>query len=209
MKSTADCGDGLRQDRHGARVQAGNVDTAVAHHINPVGVAQLVDRERFQKIVVDAAGDEVAIEADIVDLARGDDDRARLAHFGQRIDIVDRIAAVVVLVTDTDEHLVAVLEHLEPRPWSCVFEALIIEQGPEANAITMRVHERGAGVTRACGTGACAAADAALVWGLVPRSVEHVVVHMDGGDARVRISDDRRATLIGPTVFIANITVHA
>jgi diaminopimelate epimerase len=84
----------------------------------------------------------------------------------------------------------------------------IIEPGPETNAITMRVHERGAGITRACGTGACAAAEAALVWGLVPRSVEHVVVHMDGGDARVRISDDRRATLIGPAVFIGSITVH-
>ena len=85
----------------------------------------------------------------------------------------------------------------------------VIEQGPETNAITMRVHERGAGVTRACGTGACAAADAALTWGLVPRSVEHVIVHMDGGDARVRISDDRRATLIGPAVFIASVSVHA
>jgi len=48
-----------------------------------------------------------------------------------------------------------------------------------------------------------------LVWGLVPRSVEHVVVHMDGGDARVRISEDRRATLIGPAVFIASVSVHA
>jgi diaminopimelate epimerase len=85
----------------------------------------------------------------------------------------------------------------------------IIEPGPETNAITMRVHERGAGITRACGTGACAAAEAALVWGLVPRSVEHVVVHMDGGDARVRISEDRRATLIGPAVFIASVSVHA
>lgn len=85
----------------------------------------------------------------------------------------------------------------------------IIEPGPETNAITMRVHERGAGITRACGTGACAAADAALAWGLVPRSVEDVVVHMDGGDARVRISPDRRATLIGPAVFIGNVTVSA
>ena len=32
----------------------------------------------------------------------------------------------------------------------------IIEPGPEANAVTMRVHERGAGITAACGTGACA-----------------------------------------------------
>lgn len=83
----------------------------------------------------------------------------------------------------------------------------IIEPGPEHDAITMRVHERGAGITAACGTGACAAADAALSWGLVPRSVNEVVVHMDGGDARVRISDDRHATLIGPAVLVATVSV--
>ena len=57
------------------------------------GVAQLVDREGLEQIVVDAAGDEVAIEADIVDLARGDDDRAGLADFGERVDVVERIGA--------------------------------------------------------------------------------------------------------------------
>ena len=44
----------------------------------------------------------------------------------------------------------------------------IIEPGPDPNALTMRVHERGAGITEACGTGACAAAWAAASWGLVP-----------------------------------------
>ena len=83
----------------------------------------------------------------------------------------------------------------------------IIEQGPGINAITMRVHERGAGITRACGTGACASAAAALSWGLVPKSVDEVVVHMDGGVARVRISDDNHATLIGPATHIARCTV--
>lgn len=84
----------------------------------------------------------------------------------------------------------------------------IVEAGPGVNAITMRVHERGAGITRACGTGACAAADAARAWGLVPEGVEEVVVHMDGGVARVRVSDGRRATLIGPSTLIADLTVH-
>jgi diaminopimelate epimerase len=83
----------------------------------------------------------------------------------------------------------------------------IIEPGPGRNAITMRVHERGAGITRACGTGACAAADAAIAWGLVPKSTEEVIVHMDGGVARVRISDDHRATLIGPSAYIGMVTV--
>ena len=84
----------------------------------------------------------------------------------------------------------------------------IIEPGPGTNAITMRVHERGAGITRACGTGACAAADAALRWGVVPASVHEVVVHMDGGIARVHISPERVATLTGPATFVATSTVN-
>lgn len=83
----------------------------------------------------------------------------------------------------------------------------IIEPGPGTNAITMRVHERGAGITRACGTGACAAAEAALAWGIVPRSTDEVVVHMDGGVARVHIADDRRAVLTGPATWVGTVTV--
>lgn len=83
----------------------------------------------------------------------------------------------------------------------------IVEPGPGSNAVTMRVHERGAGITLACGTGACAAAEAALAWGIVPRSTDEVVVHMDGGVARVHISDDRRAVLTGPATWVGTITV--
>ena len=86
----------------------------------------------------------------------------------------------------------------------------IVEVGPEVNAVTMRVHERGAGVTLACGTGACAVAEAAIAWGFVADGAAEVVVHMDGGDARVRIDRESRvATLIGPAEYIATITVPA
>lgn len=86
----------------------------------------------------------------------------------------------------------------------------IIEPGPEPHAITLRVHERGSGITMACGTGACAAAEAAVAWGLVPTSIAEVVVHMDGGDAKVRVDSATRAvTLIGPAVFVASISVFA
>lgn len=85
----------------------------------------------------------------------------------------------------------------------------IIEPGPEPDAITMRVHERGAGITMACGTGACAAAEAAKAWGLVPASVNEVLVHMEGGDARVGVDPtSRRVTLTGPSVFVARVSVH-
>ena len=66
----------------------------------------------------------------------------------------------------------------------------IVEPGPSTHAITMRVHERGAGITEACGTGACAAAWAAGAWGLVDAGRrQEITVHMDGGDARVRLVD--------------------
>jgi len=85
----------------------------------------------------------------------------------------------------------------------------IVAPGPEAHAVTMRVHERGSGITLACGSGACASAVAAKAWGFVPASAPEVLVHMDGGDARVRIdATTSQATLIGPSVFIANVVFH-
>lgn len=86
----------------------------------------------------------------------------------------------------------------------------IIEPGPEVNAITMRVHERGAGITQACGTGACASAWAAVQWGLVPKSASEVIVHMDGGDVRVRVDDPKvgKVTLIGPAQFMSKHVVE-
>lgn len=86
----------------------------------------------------------------------------------------------------------------------------IIEPGPENNAITMRVHERGAGITRACGTGACASAWAAVQWGLVPAQTPEILVHMDGGDARVRVNSPvpGYVTLIGPAEYLSDATIE-
>jgi diaminopimelate epimerase len=62
--------------------------------------------------------------------------------------------------------------------------------------IRLRVWERGAGVTRACGTGACAALVAAQRRGLVDRAA---TVEMDGGDLRIewRRADDH-VLMTGP-----------
>jgi diaminopimelate epimerase len=86
----------------------------------------------------------------------------------------------------------------------------IVEPGPEPHAVTMRVHERGAGITEACGTGACASAWAAASWGLVPASAGVILVHMDGGDARVQLNHPHagRITLTGPAQYVATITVQ-
>lgn len=87
----------------------------------------------------------------------------------------------------------------------------IIEPGPEPHAITMRVHERGAGITEACGTGACAAAVAAWRWGMAALADGKLIVHMDGGSASVGfIADgDQHApasvSLTGPSTYVATI----
>jgi diaminopimelate epimerase len=85
----------------------------------------------------------------------------------------------------------------------------IIEPGPEPHAVTMRVHERGAGITEACGTGACASAWAALQWGLVPASSAEILVHMDGGSARVAVNRPVPGvvTLTGPATYVATIEI--
>ena len=74
------------------------------------------------------------------------------------------------------------------------------------SALTMRVHERGAGITEACGTGACAAAWAAASWGLVPGPVGRN--HRAHGRWRCqgtsRPARPGRVTLIGPATFVGH-----
>jgi diaminopimelate epimerase len=71
--------------------------------------------------------------------------------------------------------------------------------------VKLRVHERGAGETLACGTGACAAVVAGIRLGWLDRSVE---VHARGGDLRIEWPHDEASVLMtGPatTVFEGEI----
>jgi diaminopimelate epimerase len=70
------------------------------------------------------------------------------------------------------------------------------------DAIVLRVWERGVGITQACGTGACAAAQVAHGWGLVGDTVS---VEMPGGEAQVQLG--KHLVLIGPSAYIATIEV--
>ena len=66
--------------------------------------------------------------------------------------------------------------------------------------LRMRVHERGVGETRSCGTGTVAAVAAALH--RAGRTSAKVAVHILGGTVVVGI-DDGQATLTGPAVLVA------
>lgn len=63
--------------------------------------------------------------------------------------------------------------------------------------LILRVWERGAGATLACGTGAVAAVAAAQLRGLVDRAV---TVSLPGGDLRVERREDGHLLLSGPAV---------
>ncbi len=61
-------------------------------------------------------------------------------------------------------------------------------------AVRMRVWERGAGVTRACGTGACAAAVAGV---LNNKTAEKITVKLDGGDLQIEWPNQQHVWMTG------------
>ncbi len=61
--------------------------------------------------------------------------------------------------------------------------------------LRLHVWERGAGITRACGTGACATAVAAARRGITGRDV---MVSLPGGDLRIEWRDDDTVLMTGP-----------
>lgn len=104
---------------------------------------------------------------------------------------------VVFFVDDTDsielDRLGPLIENDQLFP-----ERVNVNVATIANrqAIRLRVWERGAGLTRACGTGACATAIAAMKRGLVDRS--SVSVTLPGGTLTIELSDRNRITMTGP-----------
>ncbi|MGH1506310.1 MAG: diaminopimelate epimerase [Acidimicrobiales bacterium] len=85
-------------------------------------------------------------------------------------------------------------------PAGCNVHVVRIE---DASTIDLRVWERGAGITEACGSGACAAAVAGHRWGLTSGRVQVV---MPGGAVEVEVTDDT-VHLTGPATFVATIDV--
>lgn len=63
----------------------------------------------------------------------------------------------------------------------------------------LSVYERGAGLTTACGSGACAAVFAAQARGLTNR--REMTVAMPAGEVQIEISPDNIATMTGPVAY--------
>lgn len=65
--------------------------------------------------------------------------------------------------------------------------------------LVQRTWERGAGVTLACGTGACAVAVAGFLTG---RSERKVAVRLPGGSLEIDVREDGRVLMTGPAVTV-------
>lgn len=114
----------------------------------------------------------------------------------------------VVFVEDTEavdiEKTGPLFEHNERFPDRVNTEFIhVIDRG----TVNMRVWERGAGETLACGTGTCASVYACILNGYTDHEV---LVHLRGGDIKVRYDEEKHTIFMtGParTVFEGEITI--
>ncbi|PFG33491.1 diaminopimelate epimerase [Sanguibacter antarcticus] len=97
-----------------------------------------------------------------------------------------------------------------PRPPQGTNVELVVPLGEETSVdgtvvgrLRMRVHERGVGETRSCGTGACAAALAVRAWA-GDGAPDVWMVEVPGGTLRVTILSDGHVELAGPAELVAH-----
>jgi diaminopimelate epimerase len=74
-----------------------------------------------------------------------------------------------------------------------------VAQMLSSDRLRLKVFERGAGLTQACGSGACVAAFAALARGLTDS--RNITVQMPAGSVDIAISADGEATMTGPVAY--------
>ena len=106
----------------------------------------------------------------------------------------------VIFVDDFDclefELLGPALEKHPFFPQKTNVEFVKIENPSE---LTMKVWERGAGPTLACGTGACASQVAAVLTG---RAERKTTIHLPGGDLQIEWGSDNLIYMTGPANYV-------
>lgn len=162
---------------------------------------------------------EVTVPGGDAAVARGGDAEVQVAGLavarpGLSVDVGNPHTVVVLAQQDdlTDADLTRAPD-VTPVPADGTNVELVVPLGEEVREdgvavghVRMRVHERGVGETRSCGTGAVAAAAAVRAWGgaQAPRVWR---VEVPGGTVRVTLHADGTAELAGPAVLVADADV--
>jgi len=156
-------------------------------------------------------GDEAAAQGlDAEVLVAGID----VARPGLSVDVGN--AHVVLALHDEDELTAADLTRapeVTPVPVNGTNVEIVVplgedraEDGSLRGRLRMRVHERGVGETRSCGTGACAAALAVRSWA-GSGAPDVWLVEVPGGTVRVTVLPDGDVELAGPALLVATADV--
>jgi diaminopimelate epimerase len=178
--------DGSRAESSGNGLRCAAQAVARARGVHGLDITFVTDAGERR---VDLGGDIATVEMGAVTVQRLGDDDADVSTGNPHLVLRVADPATVDLVALGREHPDVNVEVIAVA---------------EPDALAFRVHERGAGITMACGTGSVAAAAAAHAWGLVGPAV---VVHNPGGDVTVELKEEN-ALLTGPTVWIADVEVE-
>ncbi len=204
------CGNGIRcfakwlSDHHG--LVGDRVDVHTDSGVKTCGLLRNADN-RVDRVSVDMGVPTVAPEG--VPVASDQ------AIIGQPIAVAGRQVPMTAVGTGNPHALVfeamSTEERLELGPAIAALPLFpagvnvgfcqVFEASEDASRMASDVFERGCGWTRACGTGATAAAFAALKLGLLPAG-RPVDVRLPGGWLRIEITDQGRAIMTGPAVEV-------
>jgi diaminopimelate epimerase len=167
------------------------------------------------RLLIDGAGAEV--RAVVVDMGVPVFAAERVPVLSERVVVereplsVDGHRFEISAVSMGNPHAVAFVEDVqsiplervgplvERHPWfprRVNFEVVSVQARDE---LTMRVWERGAGMTLACGSGACAVMAVAHRLGLVD---DVVVIHLPGGDLSLQWDGTGSVAMTGPATYV-------
>ena len=154
-------------------------------------------------------GDEVAVDMGVARLTRGeigmtgppDETFVEADLDGQAATAVSMgNPHLVLFVPDADAVDLAVRgSELERHPLFPQRTNVHFVQVLGTDEARVRVWERGAGATMACGTGACAVAVAGVETGRLAR---RSTVRLPGGPLMIEVDEERRVTMTGPAAIV-------
>lgn len=207
--SCADCRMKMYNADGSVGAMCGNGIRCVARYVRERGIVQKNDMQ----IETDSGIKQMHVRQKDGRIKAISVDMGGVSDEGERQLTLDGETVPVQLVSAGNLHCVIFTEDTEAYPLGTVGEKMQamplfaggvnveIAKIKDRHHIAMRVFERGAGETMACGTGACAVC-AAAVWQGYCRYDEDIVITQPGGRLVTAFLADGRVIMEGPAEFV-------